>query len=232
MTFSGVAIRDPFGAVASFSVIVSALYGTVLPFGAWGYLGGAVGGLLWVWLLGRLTRHWRAGVTRDGLGPDAPVFTAVVATGLLLGGGVMYVLLFRSVLDEPTTTYAVLSALMRPTVPFFIVVNSLMELLIVPTALYLNWTAMPRRKGLVLAAALVYLVTRVWTYLVYAERRLVVSTQPLTAADVGWYVATLATDYRLALVAVTHALFSLAAFVRPGGRDRVTAASGPAAAES
>ena len=132
----------------------------------------------------------------------------------------MYMLLFRSVLDEPTTTYTVLSALMRPTVPFFIVVNSLMELLIVPAALYFNWIVTPRRKGLVLAAALVYLVMRIWTYLVYAEWRLVVGTQPLTAVDVEWFVATLATDYRLALVAVTDMLFTLAAFVRPGGRDR------------
>ena len=34
------------------------------------------------------------------------------------------------------------------------------------------------------------------------------------------FVATLATDYRLALVARTDMPFTLAAFVRPGGRDR------------
>ena len=75
------------------------------------------------------------------------------------------------------------------------------------------------KDRLVLAAALVYLVMRIWTYLVYAERRLVFGTQPLTV-DVEWFVATLATDYRLALVARTDMPFTLAAFVRPGGRDR------------
>jgi hypothetical protein len=114
----------------------------------------------------------------DGVGADVPVFRGRHRDRPPPRWWVMHMLLFRSVLDKPTTTYTVLSALMRPTVPFFIVVNSLMELLIVPAALYFNWIVTPRRKGLVLAAALVYLVMRIWTYLVYAERRLVIGTQP------------------------------------------------------
>lgn len=104
-------------------------------------------------------------------------------------------------------------------------------MLIVPAVLYFNWIVTPRRKGLVPAAALVYLVMRIWTYLVYAERRLVIGTQPLTV-DVEWFVATLATDYRLALVAGTDMLFTLAAFVRPGGRDRPAVAPGDLAPSS
>src|SRR5262245_24967891 len=55
------------------------------------------------------------------------------------GGGVLYLLLFWSVLREPSTTYAALSALMRPTVPFFIALNSAMEVLFVPLVVFLNW---------------------------------------------------------------------------------------------
>lgn len=53
----------------------------------------------------------------------------------------MYILMMIEALDEPTTTYAVLSALMRPAVPFYIIINSLMELFIVPFAVLLNWDA-------------------------------------------------------------------------------------------
>jgi hypothetical protein len=54
---------------------------------------------------------------------------------------------------------------------------------------------------------------RIWTYLVYAETRLDISTHTLSAADVEWFKRTLATDYRPILELVAQAFFILAALV-------------------
>jgi hypothetical protein len=132
-----------------------------------------------------------------------------------LGGGLMYMFLFNSVLDEPSTTYAALAALMRPTVPYFIVVNSAMELFIVPLVIFLNWRAEPRRKWLIASATLIYLVMRIWTYLVYAGPRLATGTHPLSEADVAWFKQTLVSDYRFVLNALSLIFFTLAAFLHP-----------------
>jgi hypothetical protein len=65
----------------------------------------------------------------------------------------------------------------------------------------------------VLIAVVAYLVMRIWTYLVYAETRLEISQQPLTADDVAWFEQTLATDFRIVLLVITFIGFLLATFV-------------------
>jgi hypothetical protein len=60
-----------------------------------------------------------------------PLLLGIVATGLMAGGGLMYSAMMTGALDEPSLTYAVLSALRQPAVPFFITLNSAMELGIV-----------------------------------------------------------------------------------------------------
>lgn len=102
---------------------------------------------------------------------------------------------------------------MKPAVPYYIVINSLMELLIVPFAVFLNWDATPKRRTFILIGVVLYFVIRVWTYLVYAETRLEISEQALTAADVEWFKRTLATDYRVVLELISQAFFILAAFI-------------------
>lgn len=77
---------------------------------------------------------------------------------------------------------------MKPAVPYYILINCLMESLIVPFASFLNWDAAPKRRTFILIGVVLYFVIRVWTYLVYAETRLEVSEQSLTAADVAWFV--------------------------------------------
>jgi hypothetical protein len=79
-------------------------------------------------IVGKLSRRdsWRPYLA------TASVLLAIIATGLLVGGGLMYGFLINAALDEPSATYATLSALMQPTVPYFIVVNTLMEALIIP----------------------------------------------------------------------------------------------------
>ena len=119
----------------------------------------------------------------------------------------------KAALGEPSTTYAVLSALMQPAVPFYIVLNTSMELLLVPLLVFWNWDTSRRRKALVLIGGIAYLAMRIWTYLVFAETRLDLSQHTLSAADVVWFQQTLATDFRIVLNVITLTCFLLAAFV-------------------
>jgi hypothetical protein len=104
-------------------------------------------------------------------------------------------------------------------VPYYIVINSLMELVIVPFAIFSNWRSDPKRKSYVIIGVLLYFATRVWTYAVFAETRLAISDRTLSDADVEWFKQTLATDYRIYLELVTQGFFILAAFVT-GSRMR------------
>lgn len=189
--------------------LICALYGTVMPFGVSGYLAGAAGGLLWSLVLGFAAAQ---------LSPDAAAFMGnavllccIVEMGLL-NAGLLYMFVFLSVLREPSTTHAVLSAMMRPTVPYFIALNSAMELLFVPLVVFLNWPAGPWRIGLGVTAATLYAIQRVWTYVVYAKPRLDTASRPLTTDDVEWYTRTMRTDYRVVLNILILTLFAAAAF--------------------
>jgi hypothetical protein len=135
-----------------------------------------------------------------------------------MGGGFIYIFMMNAALDEPSTTYAVLSALMRPAVPYYIVLNSLMELFIIPFIVFFNWDRNPKRRTYVTIGVILFLVMRVWTYLVFAATRLEISERALLPADVEWFKQTLATDYRVILILLTQAFFILAAFI-PGKED-------------
>jgi len=203
------------------TTIIFSLASLALQLGAPGIVGGAFIGFGWSlslgFVAGRLSRResWKPHLA------DAPVFVAVIASGLLIGGGLMYGLLMNAALGEPSTTYTTLSALMRPAVPYFIAVNTLMEALVIPLVVFLNWH-IPKRRTLILVAVMVYFAMRVWTYLTYAPSRLDITTHPLSAAEAEWFKETLKTDYRGVLNVVTHAAFILAAFVpsRGGGAGR------------
>lgn len=119
----------------------------------------------------------------------------------------------RSILAEPSTTYAVTSAMMKLTVPFYIAINSAVEILFLPLVLFVNRTAEVDRRWIVIAAAMLYVVQRVWTYLVYAGRRLATGTSTLSQADVQWYRRTLGADCRTVLNAITFLLFAAAALL-------------------
>jgi hypothetical protein len=195
--------------------VVFALYGTVMGRGPLGYVAGGVGGLVWSLLVGSASAWLQRDAATALLGANASLFACIIASGLLMGG-YLYGRAVGSVLAEPTATYAVLSALMRPAVPYFIGINSAMELLFVPFGLFLNWNAAPARRWIVAAAAALYVAHRAWTYLVYAERRLATGTSPLSEDDVAWYRRTFASDYRTVLNALIFALFAAAAFLPAG----------------
>jgi hypothetical protein len=189
-------------------------YGIVLQFGYLGIIGFASVGFLWALILGFIAK--RLIIRREawiGLLANAPLFLDIIATGLLMGGGFIYIFMMNAALNEPSTTYAVLSALMKPAVSYYIVLNSLMELLIIPFVVFLNWNTNPKRRTYIIIGVVSYFVMRVWTYLVFATTRLEISERTLSAADVAWFKQTLATDYRVILILITQAFFILAAFI-------------------
>jgi hypothetical protein len=125
----------------------------------------------------------------------------------------MYISMMGMALNEPSLTYAVLSALMQPAVPYYIILNTLMELFLVAVVVFWNWDAGPTRRTLILIGVMSYFAMRVWTYFSYAEMRLDISQHALSEADVEWFKQTLAADYRIVLNILTHVCFVLAAFV-------------------
>jgi hypothetical protein len=102
---------------------------------------------------------------------------------------------------------------MQPAVPFFITLNTLMELLVISLIVFWNWDTRPNRRTLILIGVLVYFVHRIWTQLVYAEPRLEITLRPLSEADIEWFKQTLAIDYRVVLNSITYVCFLLAAFI-------------------
>jgi hypothetical protein len=203
---------------AFLAVIFGFYAGLFVPLGLVGVLAAALVGVGWALLLGFAARR----VARDPGGrtrlANAPLFMGIIAVGLMIGGGSMYAAMMTEALREPSTTYAVLSALMQPAVPFFIVLNSALELLLVPLIIFGNRSVVPKRRALILVGVAAYFAMRVWTYLVFAEARLEISQQTLSAADVAWFSQTLAVDFRIVLNAIACAGFLLAAFIPPLGR--------------
>jgi len=204
---------SPYIIAMPFAMILFGFYGTFLPFGLLGILGVAVVGLLWARFLGFIAhRLMRREAWREWLA-NASLFVSIIAIGLMVGGGSMYIFMMSEVLDEPSTTYAVLSALMQPSVPFYIIINTTLELFIMLFVVFSNWDADPKRRVFSLIGVGLYLVMRIWTYLVYAETRLEISTHTLSVADVEWFKQTLATDYRALLELVSQGFFILAAMI-------------------
>jgi hypothetical protein len=206
---------DPYAIAVPLVTLVFALYGSVMRLGVAGYIGGAVAGAVWCVLAGFAARWLERDPSIAALSADLSLLGCIAVGGLLTGSSGLYVLVFRSVLRESSTTYDVLSAMMKPTVPFYIAINSAMEVLFLPLVLFLNWSAEPTRRWTVLTGSVVYIIQRAWTYLVYAERRLATGTQPLSEADIRWYRRTLAADYRFVLNAIVFVVFATVAFFRP-----------------
>jgi hypothetical protein len=140
---------------------------------------------------------------------DGFVFVGIVAAGPMLGGGIMYELLMIAAAIAPE---AVLSAMMQPTIPFFIILNTPLELLIVPGALFANWRY-EARKPVLLVGAVAFYILRIWSYLVYVPGRVEIAFRPLSPADLAWFQRSLVVDYRPLLVAIVLLAFTTAAFI-------------------
>jgi hypothetical protein len=140
---------------------------------------GAAVGLLGLWA-GRGTR--RGAWLEDG-------FVALGAMGFAFAGcgGLMAILMLNGTIDSSSLTGETLESTFMPSIPYYIAVNSILELLIIPVMIVLSWRPGVRRV-LVLAAAGLYFLMRIWTYLTFVPSRLSWAEsehtrQALTAAE-------------------------------------------------
>jgi hypothetical protein len=189
-------------------------YGLFLQFGHLGIVGFASFGFLWALILGFVTKRLKRQEVWIGLLANASLCLGIIATGLLMGGGLIYTFMMNAALDEPSTTYAVLSALMKPAVPYYIILNSVMELFIIPFAVFFNWNTNPKRRIYIIIGVVLYFIMRVWTYLVFAPTRLEISGRTLSDEDVEWFKQILSTDYRVILILIIQIFFILAALIQ------------------
>lgn len=147
-------------------------------------LAGAVWGAVigWVGLRLRTRRRVLGAWLEDGF-----VCLGAVAFAFASCGGLMAILLWDGALNSGSVTGETLEASFLPSIPFYIAVNGVLEMLIMPAALVLGWRPGPRRV-LIVATAAAYFAMRVWTYLTFVPARLAWadsdhSAQALTAAE-------------------------------------------------
>jgi hypothetical protein len=213
------ALAPPYLIVAPMSATIGGFYGKIFaPGGIVGPIAGAVAGFVWAMLIGVIANRLMRRRAWIALLANAPVALAIIAIGLMTGAGLMYGWMMAAALSEPSTTYAVFSALMWPAVPFFITLNSTMEIVLVGLLVFCNWDSDPRRRALIVLGVAAYFVMRMWTYLVFAEPRLDIARHALSPADVEWFKATLAMDWRVVLNLISYICLVLAALL-PAGRS-------------
>jgi hypothetical protein len=94
---------------------------------------------------------------------DVLVVLGATAVAFAAAGGVMALLMLAGALESSTLTGETLLNLFLPTIPFYIVANGALELLIIPGLLFVGWRAGTRRILIVGAVAL-YFLLRVWIW--------------------------------------------------------------------
>jgi hypothetical protein len=102
---------------------------------------------------------------------DVLVVLGATAVAVGAAGGVMALIMLAGALESPTLTGETLLNLFLPTIPFYIVANAALELLIIPGLLFIGWRA-GKRRILIVGAAALYFLLRVWTYLAFVPSRM------------------------------------------------------------
>lgn len=217
----------PFLLAVPFTAIVTGLFNLsdVLPLPLAVLAGAAWGmalGLLLTWI-GR--REAIAAWVEDSL-----VVAGTTAVAFAACGGLMALLMLAGALDSASLTGETLLKLFLPTIPFYVVANSVLELLIVPGLLVIGWRA-GRRRFLIVAAAALYFGLRVWTYLAFVPARLgfageAHASAPLTADERQQaYRELMVDDPRWILLLAIFGLLLLAAHLPRLRRPRRSAGS-------
>jgi hypothetical protein len=125
----------------------------------------------WGMLLGVAATYLRSERKLAAWVEDSLVFVGIVALAFAACGGVMALLMLNGALESTSLTGETLESMFLPMIPYYIAANAPLELVIIPTLLFLGWRVGQRRLLLVTAAAL-YFGLRVWTYLAYVPARL------------------------------------------------------------
>jgi hypothetical protein len=130
-----------------------------------------IAGAGWGVALGLLVAWLRRYASLRAALEDVSVAAGVVAVAFAGCGGLAMLLLLNGALSAETLTGEALREMFLPAIPYYVVTNAMLELLIMPMMLYLGWRA-GRRKIVIVVAAAIYFVMRVWTYLVFVPQRL------------------------------------------------------------
>jgi hypothetical protein len=130
-------------------------------------LAGAAWGVLLGWAGSRLRTHPTPAAWLE----DAFVYLGTVGFAFAGSGGLMAILMLSGALDSSSVTGETLESTFLPTIPYYIIVNSILEILVIPGVIAFSWRPGPRRV-LVLAGAALYFAMRVWTYLAFVPARL------------------------------------------------------------
>jgi hypothetical protein len=128
---------------------VAAIIGGIVGLG-WGF----VVGLASVWLgrrAPRLSRRWL-------------LFAAFVAATLF--GGSLFAMLLYVASPTPENILTLMRPPFKGGFAFFVTFNSLMEWLVIPVTVFLNWSY-PKRRPLLIACAVLFYLSRAWTYLYF-----------------------------------------------------------------
>ena len=211
------------GLLGPFAVVVPALSVVgALGFSALGGFGAALVaggvGLAWGLLLGFIaTRLARSESRRPALA-NASVFLATFGSGLLAGGALLEIMLLSAGLGMSSTTFTMIHPPFGGAFNLFIItLNSLMEWLLIPAALFLNW-GIPKRRTFIVVAAAVYYAMRVWTYVYFVpnifEFGALPPEGPFSAEVVERFRIWVNLSWlRFGVDLLTNLLFLLAAFV-------------------
>lgn len=148
----------------------------VLAGAAWGAVIGGLG--LWIQARRPVLGAW----LEDGF-----VYLGAIGFAFAGCGGLMAILLLTGTLDSASVTGETLEQTFLPSISYYIVVNSILEVLIIPAVIALGWRPGPRRV-LILATVAANFAMRVWTYIAFVPARLTWadaehSTQVLTTAQ-------------------------------------------------
>jgi hypothetical protein len=209
--------------VGPFLIVVPAT--TLMGLFTGGFLGNSVAGAvigLGVGLLEGLIAAWASPREswRTRLA-NASVLLGGLVAGILFGGGLLGQLWMNQAwIASPPSSFE----LIQPPIGnglnvFFILFNSLMEWVLIPAAIFFNWR-IPKRRTLVVAAAVIYYGMRVWTYFYFAPEIMtfyeIPSSGPFSpelAARAQRWVSL--SWYRVVIDGLVNLLFFLSAFI-PG----------------
>jgi hypothetical protein len=185
---------------------------------------GAVVGLGWALLLGRIARALSQRADWGHRAADWSASLGVLAASTLFGGSLFAILLMVPALPTPELLLTVLRPPMAGGFTFFVILNPLVEWVAIPAALYLNWH-IPRRRTLLLAGALLYYAARAWTYLYFVPAIFEFMATPPGAALSAELVARVTrwvnlSVVRMAIDGLLALAFLLAAARRAGAPDR------------
>jgi hypothetical protein len=164
--------KGPFGRLGPLLVIVPALVVvSALGFSTLGGFGAAlVAGVIalgWALFLGFIARRLARSESRRAALANASVFLATLGAGLMAGGSLHQQMLLSAGLSTPSTTFTMIHPPFSDTSNVFIItMNSLMEWLLIPAALFLNWH-IPKRRTLIVIAAVAFYAMRVWSYVYF-----------------------------------------------------------------